>query len=504
MPSTQIGTGIADVRWAPVAKAIGAVGEVQPRPLPSSKYEPSDFYEEEEGYFPPLRKDYLKVPGLVEGMRKCTRPKFIVSDEMQFRLLMVLNFFFRAHLAGSIVRGFEECVKFIDYKKSPGHPYHYSCPDKGSALERFDIKGITEREIEHHDQEVIYDITEKDELRPSAKFPRVFFPAPFHATMVGNMLFSDMNERLAATRQHHPMKLGVQMPGAEFNKLFTSFPANWCKFHFDVAGFDTHVSLSVMAVIAHFRGSMVDQRHRKAIYVYYCKTYCGFAKLFGWVVALFIQFSGQTNTFTDNALYVIAVFFEAACSLLQMSLLDVVDVVQLVDGSDDGMFAVHPDFVSKFNILTLSNYLFSNYGMMLESPSLTPVSILDLYFFSHHLVVRDLVEFQLPPTLLAIGNVQKLQSGFSWNTSGNAVDRLQRYLALLLCLYPDREIFEKRRNQVNLWVQKQDVAESLWRSLVSLLNYDQFFLRVHISRRMVDDVGPQTQPTEVVAPILFF
>jgi len=479
------GSARPDPAFKNLANFVGAHGVTGSRPSPSSAYVENGFMDKstELNYFPPLRDESIKYPSYHEGIRKYMMPKKLVSDEKMRRLSQVLLSVFRVHLQNSPLLGWEENLKLVSWEKSPGFPFYFSASTKEDAFTVFDMKQIVQDELLHGDQEVVYSTTLKDELRPTSKKARLFTPAPFHATLVGNHLYHEMNNKLANTRRSHPIKLGVTMPGAEFNKLFLLFPEDWHKNHFDISGFDTHVCLSVMSVICWFRNQMLsdgeDPLVQKANYNYYSKTYCGLVWLMGWIITLFGQRSGSTNTFTDNSFYVVAILYECVSTLARVPLDHVEFVFKLTDGSDDAMFAVNPYYADAVNIVTIANYLYKHFGTRLESPSICPLSFEDLYFFSHHLVKRDLSYLGYSNVWFALGNVVKIEEGFGYDKSSNTLMRLQRYAALLLCLFPNERVFGKWRARVNQWIGTQSCDDPVWARLVTMVNTDAFFVRIH-------------------------
>jgi len=458
---------------------VPIVGYGDVRPLPTNDYKPSDFYEDYSGeeYKPALDSDLFE--GVRTGLQKYTAQKTLCSDSLMLLSLRYLESQFRFVFAGVQHISMEEAYDRLVLTKSPGFPYYYNCVDKEQALEKYDVKYIVESELVSGNQETIYSTTLKSEMRQEGKYPRLFTPAPLHSTVVGNYLYGAQNDAISRTRRMHPIKLGVQMPGHEFNSLFFSFPSGYIKAHFDVKGFDVSICLSIMAIIMEFRGRYINQQYLKAHRAHYSKIYCGYVYVLGLIVLLLGQRSGSTNTFTDNSLYMCCLIHVAFSILCDVSIEQAIDELYFINGSDDGMFAVHPKWGSKFNIVTLANFLYENFGCVLESPSLVPVSFEDCYFFSHHLIRVALPRLGIPGCWIAAGNREKILCGFRYVKKLNMLQNFQRYGALLIVLFPYQADFEYWREKVLALAAKVDYQDKEFRKLISLISSDLFFLKIY-------------------------
>jgi hypothetical protein len=483
-------------------EAVGYVGRSAPRPTPGSKYVASDFFNlVDKEYEPPLLKPQLD--SYIDGLRKYTRTKRLVCDTLCTKFLEALNITFRAHLDVSRTLSYDQAVELLSLEKSPGFPYYYNCADKGNALERYNLDYIVESEILHGDQETIYSTTLKDELRIKGKYARLFTPAPLHNTIIGNILYNDQNEQLSLTRTSHPIKLGIQMPGHEINNLFFQFDDTWLKFHIDIRGFDTSFPLSLAAMICEFRRQFIPPKFHLAHKQYYNKVYCGYVSFLSYIMWLVGQRSGSTNTFTDNSYSVVGMLLVAASELTGISLLKIWTVFRIIDGSDDVMWAVHPEVADKLTLTAIAQYCHEKFGYAFESPNLEPCLRHELYFFSHHLVLTNLMQLNLGKVWLAVGNIPKILSGFCYVKTNNKQLMLNRFAALLICLFPDQTLFSIWRRRVNRWASRQQISSDEWKATLALVNSDWFFMKIHtgvpfIYRKLVNTLGEEWPSEEDV------
>jgi hypothetical protein len=476
-------------RYTPVQRAIShypwlssltIVSYVTERPLPNSKYVPSDLS------LVPTCTVYspsvMDETALRSGLNKYFRTKQVLLDSVTESLYTILVALFTPHLIGSETWPYDSAVSLLTLDKSPSFPFYYTCTTKEQALEAYPCEQIVKSEIKKQDQETIFSTTLKSEMRLENKPARLFCPGPLHSTIVGNMLYTEQNDALAFSRQSHPIQLGITMPGHELNSLFLRVPKHFSKFHLDVGGFDTHFPPSVAAAICRFRSTLLPPSKFGANKAFYEKTYCGLIASLGRIFYMFGQRSGQTNTFTDNSFYTVSAIYHAFLQLTGLSLYQIDDYFTLINGSDDAFFGVHPSYCDSFNLVTLSNYVYKVFGMRLESPDIAPVSFLDLHFFSQHLVPVSLPHLGFSdPLLLAIGNVEKIESGFNWINGSNRsdVDVLSRFVALLLLLFADQKKFLYWRSAINRWARSRPNVDPVWRKLLLLANDDVFALRLH-------------------------
>jgi len=474
-------------REGEIVSYLQPVGYADNRPLPTNNYIPSVFYGDviDAEYAPALLKDPLDA--LQDGLRKYLAVKRICSDRLMDLARQYLECVFSVVFVDIVQISRAEAYERLDLDKNPGFPYYFVAPDKARAIQLYEVDYIVEQELMFGNQETIYSTTLKSEMRDVEKFPRLFTPAPLHSTVVGNQLYGAQNDAIQDTRNMHPIKLGVSMPGHEFTTLFFGLPSDFHKAHFDIKGCDVSVCLSIIAVIRDFRAKHIAQQFIKGHKAYYSKVYCGFVYVLGRIIQLLGQRSGSTLTFTDNSFFVLCIVYSAFCELTGVPMEKATTDLVVVDGSDDAMLAWHSRYTSLFNIVTLANFLWKNFGVILESPAINPVSIQDLYFFSQHLVSVSLPHLNIDVCWIAAGNKEKILSGFRYVKGVDLYINFQRFAALLTVLFPYYDEFCYWRKKVLSEMKRVHFDDIKFRRLASLISSDLFFLKIYL--------GVQVEPT---------
>lgn len=126
-------------------------------------------------------------------------------------------------------------------------------------------------------------------------------PAPIELALVGNWLFGAQNHALQDTLFKHPIAMGLQMPGADLCRVYSSLARFGLTSSFDAQKWDACVPLWVFVLIKRLR-KLALPGHDEDIERYYNAVYCAWVEVSGNIVQVNGQKSGQTLTASDNSL----------------------------------------------------------------------------------------------------------------------------------------------------------------------------------------------------------
>lgn len=181
--------------------------------------------------------------------------------------------------------------------KASGFPWsHLGASTKEQAINRHEMDFES---CEYH----VLSATLKDELRPSEKDARLFRMESVHDYLEAIQLYDEQNEYLANQIFVSPIFVKFKTPGLDLTNMFEMLEAfsKDCG-DSDAAAWDANLPLSLIEIVAYWRGRFFDQKDFVRHVEYYRNMYNGYTVLMGHLYHLVGQSSGHLNTTIDNCL----------------------------------------------------------------------------------------------------------------------------------------------------------------------------------------------------------
>ncbi len=415
------------------ADAFVGIGSVAPRPLPKSKYVPSDF-----GIVvPQFKPSDMDVGAYLHWMSKLSRPRgrAITNDEY-FRSMEVLEREFSPFVQGGLST-LEEVLLDVEWDKSPGWPYvNLGCTTKRQAWDKYkdEITQSVESLIVGEYVESTFIASLKDELLPHGKKARVFLPAPFHHQLACARLFKKAADSLTSTCHSHSSAIGINLFGGGLERAFRRLSSLPFGFDADQSGCDT--SCKDVEPERDFMKTGLPPRYHAGVDLLFNQACCPRVIVSDRVLQLTMNPSGWYLTTVLNTLRTHRL---VACAYLELSPGHSIDdmrrnLLQL-NGGDDLAYSTNQPW---FDIASLAANL-ADKGVYIESDYLTPRNPLDLTFFSHNLFLRK-VDYLNAHIYVAGGRLSKILSSFSYlkvnDGQINWCRNASRVVGLMVNLWP--------------------------------------------------------------------
>lgn len=469
--------GRPDPRFSSLVDYFEVVDTCRVRPLCSNKLHPGPLLTGQEDYIP----THIDASLMLAQVAKYTCPQHLLNTELRATAMSALQFWFGNYVESGVV-SIDDAYALLKLDKNPGHPFNLWVQTKGEALASFAIKHYLDEALLCKGPLVCY-TTMKAELRPRSKVlsgkTRMFMPQSIVAVWLGNYLYTKQNDSIVKSCGRHPATIGLEVPGFQMTNIFLSIPDGWTIFEFDVSGMDSSFNLDLALVIRDFRSRYLPAELVAAHEYLYSSVYTGFVNIMGWICRVCGQRSGWTNTMVDNTLHTVLAMSLAWQGIVGSDWSEMRNHVYLKTTGDDGLFAVSPKYVGKFNIVTVSSYWRQVIGQVIESPSFGTLDKSACVFLSCSLCYRyvPMVGGVVP---MSMPNISKLLSAFGYIKSDVVEDQLSKYVALLILIYPSEEHFDAMRQRVRAWVKPYCGSHKVIDTLVDLMNDDVFMLRVNL------------------------
>jgi len=455
---------------------IGTVGQ---RPLPKSKYVSSPFGFLSPSFFPSA----ITAGAYLNWFSKLSRPKGVHLTSVEYnRSLEILNREFAPFVEGGF-SDLDECLKYVDWKKSPGWPYvNLGCSTKREAWDKFSTE-ISERAhalVRGEYSESVFIATIKDELLPAGKNPRVFCPAPFHHHLACAMLFKKACDSLTSSCHRHSSAIGANIFGRGLERLLRSLDELPFGFDADQSGCDT--SWKDSEVERDFMKIGLPTQYHSGVDMVFNLAMCPRVIVGDRVLQLEFNPSGWYLTTVVNTLMTHRVIASAYLDLAPEpeSITSMREHLKQINGGDDLGYSTDRSW---FDIVSLAHEV-ARRGMFLESDVLTPRRPLLLTFFSHTLRLRALGDGSRH-IYVACGRLGKILSAFNYLKKTNGeIDwqrNASRVVGLMLNLWPYRLEFDLMYPYLyhlvhHFFLQSGGIQTSEWTGVFKAIPTDQFML----------------------------
>lgn len=377
---------------------------------------------------------------------------------------------FGVYMRDAQIRSLETVVGQLDRTTSAGAPFNVCYTTKGELLDH--DPGILDVfakswELLATDPLHTYLCTNalKEEIRPSEKTAqnkiRTFTAMAVDATVDGNRLFADMNERMNAAWLVSSSTVGWSPMGGNWARLLEKLSVHPNGYALDESEYDSSLRSYMMWGCARFRWTCLSEEFQTPENLYRIKNY--YRNLVNTIIispeGVLIQKlggnpSGSVNTINDNTLILFTLLSYAWIRNVpdkeQTSLHEFLENVSMALCGDDNTWTVsdeaHPFFNGKSVCET-----FSTIGVITTSDCYEPRSPEDLDYLSAHTVyLRGIAVPQYNRekiiTSLLYSNKQK-------HTPANALTRAS---GMLVCGYTDAVLRKFLRDVIAWLLQKFD------------------------------------------------
>lgn len=358
---------------------------------------------------------------------------------------------FFPYMRGAHVRSLEEVINKLDRTTSAGAPFNILFTTKGDLLDHDpEILDVFEKswQLLASDFNHTYLCTNslKEEIRPTEKTLqnkiRTFTAMAVDATVDGNRLFADMNERMNAAWLVSSSTVGWSPMNGNWGRLLEKLRKHPNGYALDESEFDSSLRAYMMWGCARFRWSCLREEEQTVENLRRIRTY--YRNLVNTVIispegTLVMKLggnpSGSVNTINDNTLILFTLLCYAWIRLVpekeQTSLVEMLNNVSFALCGDDNTWTVSDEAHPFFNGRSVCEE-FSLIGIITTSDSYDARPAEDLDYLSAHTVY--LRGFAVPQynrrkiiTSLLYSNRQK-------HTPANA---LTRACGMLVCGYTD-------------------------------------------------------------------
>lgn len=468
---------------------LPCVGAVPYRPLGQSHFVPapgSDSYNDQ-AYLPSVMTD----EALRKGLEKSTEPLPAgLSPERESKLFSYLRMKLSGIWSGDNFQTYEESVARLNWQKSAGHPYYYTCEDKACAVTCFgaEIERDVRSVVEGQDLWLPFTLTLKDELRTADRVKagktRVFSASNIVHHLASSMLFDKQNDKLRATLGEHPLTIGIGVPGPQFVSAVKSVSSDENCTDADASGCDQRFFLSAAKIIRELRVSFHKPEYATAIRKLYDDVYCGYVICQGRVYIMLHNKSGWKNTGDDNGMFL---WLSAANYILDATLEAYGEECQISEIDDywNGLINGDDSLTAWYEPCSAVGWAENarKWNLQLELGSKEPKYAIECTFLSHTL--RERFVPGLGDIVVAAGNLSKLKSSLEWvrYNSDFSMEEcfLMHLLGLRICLWPWKHEFDLVEERIDAFIgsfQPTPAIRNLLKARISELTIMDLHLRL--------------------------
>lgn len=377
---------------------------------------------------------------------------------------------FYPYMCGAQVRTLDEVVSKLDRTTSAGAPFNTLYGTKGDLLDSDESIMQTFEESWQSlgcDWNHTYLCTNalKEEIRPSEKTEqnkiRTFTAMAVDATVDGNRLFADMNEKMNSAWLVSSSTVGWSPMNGNWGRLLEKLAAHPNGYALDESEYDSSLRSYMMWGCARLRWNCLRDEDKTSENLQRFKTY--YRNLVNTVIispegVLITKLggnpSGSVNTINDNTLILFTLLSYAWIRLVPekegTTLAELLNNVAFALCGDDNTWTVSDEAHPFYNGKSVCEE-FSSIGIITTSDTYEPRAAVDLDYLSAHTVY--LKGFAVPQynrrkilTSLLYSNRQK-------HTPANA---LNRTCGMLVCGYTDIVLRKFLRNVINWLLEKFD------------------------------------------------
>jgi hypothetical protein len=319
---------------------------------------------------------------------------------------------FGPYMMNSRVKDLQEVVDKLDKSTSPGFPWVRKYKTKKAMID--DWTGFTrfmEEDwdlLKHPEWTCVFGNSLKEEVRPADKIAansiRTFTAGPIEATINGNRLFEDMNEKFYSSYLRSASCVGLSPLKGGWNDLFTKLKKFSRGFALDESQYDSSLRAYLMWGCAQFRWNMLREQDQTEDNLNRLQTY--YRNLVNTLIltseGVFVMKqggnpSGSVNTIADNTLilYTLLAFawlMNAPAGMDSYEAFEEHTAKALV--GDDNTFTVSEDALLFFNARSIIP-TWKEIGITTTTDCLDPRPVEELDFLSAHTTFVDEVAVPL-------------------------------------------------------------------------------------------------------------
>lgn len=315
---------------------------------------------------------------------------------------------FAPYMANSRVKSVEEVMAGLDLSTSPGWPWVLKYKTKRDMLKEWpECAAYMAEDWERlkdpkANWTAVFGNSLKEEIRPAEKIAtnsiRTFTAGPIEATIHGNRLFEDMNEKFYESHLRTSSVVGFSPLKGGWNELYKKLQKFRRGFALDESQYDSSLRAYLMWYCAQFRWNMLREEDRTKENLERIRNY--YRNLINtliitsegvFVLKLGGNPSGSVNTITDNTLilYLLLAFAwiqnapAEKCSYEQFE-----DLTSKCLCGDDNTFTVAEEAIEFFNAENIIP-TWAEIGITTTTDSMQPRDVEELDFLSAHTTFVD-------------------------------------------------------------------------------------------------------------------
>jgi len=314
---------------------------------------------------------------------------------------------FAPAMMNSRVKTLREVVAGLDMSTSPGWPWVARYKTKRDMVDNWpEFWEYMDAEWEHLKDDprwtCVFGNSLKEEIRPTEKIKqnsiRTFTAGPIEATIFGNMLFEDMNQKFYAHHLRTASVVGFSPLKGGWNDLFMKLKRFSHGFALDESQYDSSLRSYLMWSCAQFRWKMLQESDQTEDNLQRLLTY--YRNLVSTLIltaeGVFVMKlggnpSGSVNTITDNTLilYILLAFAWVMTAPTEMRSYEAFEAhtAKALVG-DDNTFTVSPTAITFFNAKSIIP-IWKDIGITTTTDSMEPRPVEELDFLSAHTTFVD-------------------------------------------------------------------------------------------------------------------
>jgi len=313
---------------------------------------------------------------------------------------------FAPYMANSRVKSVEEVMSSLDLSTSPGWPWVLKYKTKRDMIEQWPECAAYMAEdwerLKDPNWTAVFGNSLKEEIRPAEKIAansiRTFTAGPIEATIHGNRLFEDMNQKFYASHLRTASVVGFSPLKGGWNQLFEKLKKFRRGFALDESQYDSSLRSYLMWYCAQFRWNMLRSEDQTQENLERIRTY--YRNLINtliitsegvFVLKLGGNPSGSVNTITDNTLilYLLLAFAwiqEAPAGECSYEAFE--DLTSKCLCGDDNTFTVAEEAIGFFNAETIIP-TWAKIGITTTTDCMQARDVEELDFLSAHTTFVD-------------------------------------------------------------------------------------------------------------------
>jgi len=340
------------------------------------------------------------LPAAYKSLAKYGKGQPLLDEDCLMDAFAFLYREFGSYMCDSRITSYEEVVPKLDWTSSPGFPWNLDYISKKEVFENVpDFAAYAANCWEWLANDADYDwywITSlKEEARPVEKIQknsiRSFVASALEATVVGNRLFQDQNDKFYAAHVKTASAVGLNPFNGGWNFLYEHLARYAQGFELDESEYDSSLCRTLFENLANWRFLMLKMDERtpenyKRVQAYYTRVLNStIVTPEGYVVRKKTgNPSGSINTIVDNTLLLYVMLAYAWLKLAPPEFARhefFSEYVVLALTGDDNTWTVHPDIIGWYNARSVASVL-SRMGVTTTSPCYDPRPLTELCFLS--------------------------------------------------------------------------------------------------------------------------